>query len=31
MEWYAMGPVPGGKTTTAKFKLDNFAVKPKPK
>lgn len=31
MEWYAMRPVPGGKTTTVKFKLDNFAVKPKPK
>lgn len=30
MEWYAMTPVVGGKTTTLKLKLDNFAVKPKP-
>ncbi|KAH7019806.1 hypothetical protein EDB80DRAFT_601305 [Ilyonectria destructans] len=30
MEWYAMTPVIGGKTTTLKLKLDNFAVKPKP-
>ncbi|OBS18951.1 hypothetical protein FPOA_10675 [Fusarium poae] len=28
MEWYAQ-PASGGKTTTLKFKMDNFAVKPK--